>query len=1146
MVKRIDVMTQIIASTYEIIEQIGSGGGGVVYLANHLRLAKKVILKADKRPLTINLAALRREVDVLKDLSHSYIPQVYDFFIKDGTVFTVMDYIEGESFDKFLKRGEEVSQIQVIKWACELLEALCYLHSPTHGTPPHGIIHSDIKPSNIMLTPHGSICLIDFNIAFALGETHAIGRSAGYASPEHYGLDFSTDDTSNDNSLNDDASADNNTNDDILSDDYPTALMDEQSPDSENSNQMSALKAPRRKTIIPDVRSDIYSLGATLYHLLTGIRPSKDAKKVPPISDPKISPIVSAIIAKSMNPNPELRYQTASEMLFDFKHLREKDPRSQKLKQKIRLVRIVLAVLFLAGVLSAFSGLKMMEIAQRSITYAEYAQTALSSGDPSLAITYALEALPDKNSFLKPPHIEQAQKQLTDALGVYDLSDVYKPLHVKKLPSAPLKIALSPDGKTGAAVYAFCVDVFDMQTGDSITTLPTIHSALADVAFLNENTLVFAGEKGLCAYDTKDKTMRWTTSNPATEIALSADGQTVASVLKDANVAYIYNIQNSYTAHSTGESGVSPASPALPASPASPASPALPTSPASSASPDATVPAAMNAPHSTVVPFGDEKKQRVASNSTFVNPNDNILALNWNGNLLASSFDNGGLTIFDIAHPDNNIEIFDTSDFFRFEGGFYGQYFAFSATGSDKSVFAVIDTESQTQTGGFESPNHFGVIANESGILISSENLLVKINPITGEQQEIAYTDSDIYTFSSDTQNAIVSTVKNHYLFFDHNTKQLGQYNNVHFKMDFVAIARDFAIAASRNTPEVRILKKNANDKTPAFYYDASDLHDEARISVDEKRIMLYDYMGFRLYDGATGQLLQSVSIPNSNLVYDQQYSKNSGNLAVLYEDTFRLYSGIDGSLLVEETDLKSVFYAPYGVSILKQDGMMNIIHIDSAQVIMSKFVEGNFAAFCGLIVDDTFLGNRKLIGATQIDDKPVSTASNNMTQLGASQNDSRQKALENHAYIFAVNGKDSCVIYNDTGEQLFEVPSAEQSEAFFTDNALIISPLHGTPVAYRLKNGEKITELEKDAYLTYITQISSNIISEYISSDGKRFGLLLDGKTYKAIASLPYLTDITNQELIFDYHMGTLRKTRIYSIEELIDHAKQAATIPK
>ncbi|MCR4903419.1 MAG: protein kinase [Butyrivibrio sp.] len=181
-------MAELIAGLYEKNGEIGSGGGGVVYLGRHIRLDKVVVLKADKRVLKSDERTLRREVDLLKELSQTYIPQVYDFVREDDAVYTVMDYIEGESLDKLIKRGERPPQGKVIKWACQLLEALDYLHT----RPPHGILHGDIKPANIMLRPNGDICLIDYNIALALGEDGAVkvGFSRGYASPEHYGYTY--------------------------------------------------------------------------------------------------------------------------------------------------------------------------------------------------------------------------------------------------------------------------------------------------------------------------------------------------------------------------------------------------------------------------------------------------------------------------------------------------------------------------------------------------------------------------------------------------------------------------------------------------------------------------------------------------------------------------------------------------------------------------------------------------------------------------------------------------------------------------------------------------------------------------------------------------------------------------------------------
>ena len=233
-------MTRIIGSTYEIIGQLGAGGGGIVYLAKHLRLNKQVVLKADRRKFTTNPELLRREVDVLKNLKHPYIPQVYDFFSEGETVYTAMDYIDGTSLDKALKEHGRFSQSQVISWAKQLLQALDYLHSPTHGSPPRGYVHSDIKPANLMLLPNGDICLIDFNISLALGEESAIGASVGYASPEHYGLDFSL---------------------------YSSLTQTQADGTVVMRDETETLTMPEiNRKIRPDVRSDIYSTGATLYH----------------------------------------------------------------------------------------------------------------------------------------------------------------------------------------------------------------------------------------------------------------------------------------------------------------------------------------------------------------------------------------------------------------------------------------------------------------------------------------------------------------------------------------------------------------------------------------------------------------------------------------------------------------------------------------------------------------------------------------------------------------------------------------------------------------------------------------------------------------------------------------------------------------
>ena len=820
-------MSEIIASTFEVINKIGSGGGGVVYLANHLRLNKQVVLKADRRKITTPPELLRREVDVLKDLSHPYIPQVYDFFAEGEVVYTVMDYVDGESLDRPLKRGERFSQPQVIQWAIQLLQALEYLHSPTHGTPPRGYVHSDVKPANLMRRANGDICLIDFNISLALGEDSVIGASAGYASPEHYGLDYS------------------------FSGD--TATMKQETQTMDDRTATMTMPGIRRK-IRPDVRSDIYSTGATLYHLLSGRRPAKDALEVAPLSEMEVSPQIARMIAKAMAPNPQDRYQTASEMLWELEHLRENDIRTIRHKRRVKTTVAALAVMFLLGGLLTFTGLKQMERAQAAgKAAAEMAEQALSAvsgsesayrnGDIPGAIRLAMDALTLESS----PYEAPAQKALTDALGVYDLSDGFRPARTLLLPSAPLKAVLSPEGSRAAAMVSGKLLVFDTASGEKLAELPAEASALSEAVFAGEDRILYAGEGALRAYDLAAGRELWS-GKAATGIALSADGSTAAAVYKDENMAAVYDA-------ATGEVR-------------------------------------------QAVTFG-ERRQSVIANDVFADPEDGLFALSSTGRWLAVSFSDGSLEIFDLQDSSGDLSIFDAAEYTHFEGGFYGPYLAFSAAGPEESVFAVIDAEAQVQTGGFASANPFRVQADEDGILVATENILVRLDPETGEQEELAYTEGDITGFAHHGGYTLTA-LSDSFGFYDEAAALVEQRDGL---CDFTAIAGETALTADRNTPCLRILQMERHPEAQIFAYDRSYVHDEARIS-REGNVLLYRYDGFRLY-APDGGILKEEALPDPEQVYDQQFRREAGGeyLEVIYNNgTSLCYSATDGRLQEERT----------------------------------------------------------------------------------------------------------------------------------------------------------------------------------------------------------------------------------------------------
>lgn len=298
---------EIIDNTYKIVNEIGSGGMGVVYLAFHLRLEKYVVMKKFKGDVS-NVSLLRNEVDILKSLHHPYLPQVYDFIEFENDIYTIIDYINGYDLSYYIKNGEFFSENQLVKWLKQLCEVLVYLHEK-----PVPVIHMDIKPANIIVNSDGNICLIDFGISLGQSETIK-GFSVNYSSPEQY------------------------------------------------HNVLSILNGSYDEMVELDGRSDIYSLGATFYYLMTGILPDIENQEQPDISqfDIPYSDAFVSIIQKSMNKNLSDRFKTARKMLDAVNNIKKQDKRFKK------YVAIQICVSSIA-VLSAISGIGLMINGNNSI-----------------------------------------------------------------------------------------------------------------------------------------------------------------------------------------------------------------------------------------------------------------------------------------------------------------------------------------------------------------------------------------------------------------------------------------------------------------------------------------------------------------------------------------------------------------------------------------------------------------------------------------------------------------------------------------------------------------------------------------------------------------------------------------------------------
>ena len=314
-------------------------------------------------------------------------------------------------------------------------------------------------------------------------------------------------------------------------------------------------------------------------------------------------------------------------------------------------------------------------------------------------------------------------------------------------------------------------------------------------------------------------------------------------------------------------------------------------------------------------------------------------------------------------------------------------------------------------------------------------------------------------------------------------------------------------MVGGRDGPDMAVFRLEKHDEAQLLAYDASYRHSEARVNASGDRFMLFSPDGFQLYD-SYGTLIVENTIPNPEDVRDQQYIQASGNLAVMYTDALLILGGRDGATLFSETDLRSVFWTPYGVSILDAGGRLRLIDLDYGdEVYSAQTAKGEtFAAYCGMMVDTAFLGGRSLIGAAKTDG----------------------------GYLFAVSDGHTGSVYRDNGKELFSFPAEGSAEAFFVGGAVVASPAHGTPSAYSLKDGGKIADLEKDAYLTYISMIGEGIIvSQYLSTGGTRFGILQD-TGFQPIASLPRLCGTWDGKLVFDYPQGALRCSSVYELEEL------------
>ena len=310
------------------------------------------------------------ETDILKNLHHEYLPQVFDFLKIENDVYTVMDFVDGKSFEQLIKEKVLFSNKQILKYTRQLCEVMAYLHKQK---PP--VLHGDIKPANIMLKPDDNICLIDFNIAGFLSEGTmvTVGYSEGYASPEQCQAVQSLENSAF------------YTKQSVRTSEEKTILQ--QTPMSAKNDATEALTVmsdylKEDKTTSPvkqresitldnsvikiDLRADVYSIGATMYHLATGVRPSTEPEKNLPIENiaEGYSNGFSVIINKAMEAEPDRRFANAGEMLQALEKIHKYDRKYKILIIKQEIAYFAMVLFIGVSVLMFFLGEQRMKVEQ--------------------------------------------------------------------------------------------------------------------------------------------------------------------------------------------------------------------------------------------------------------------------------------------------------------------------------------------------------------------------------------------------------------------------------------------------------------------------------------------------------------------------------------------------------------------------------------------------------------------------------------------------------------------------------------------------------------------------------------------------------------------------------------------------------------
>ncbi|MCK4414886.1 MAG: serine/threonine protein kinase [Candidatus Eisenbacteria sp.] len=316
---------------YRILDPIGSGGMGEVYLAEHAHLRKHYALKVLPATRSLEPALVDRfhaEARVMADLSHPHIVPVHNMGVASGVYYLVMDYVTGPdgvplTLEDLRRREpkERLDESRVRLWALQVCSALAYAHK-------RGVIHQDLKPANVLIDADGNARLTDFGLAKLVRENLGASPAAG-ARGAGGGVSGDTDPGATMGPGAGDRSVVSPGSGKGAGDTLYGGERDEPSSPSSPLGTYDYMSPEQRGEFggVVDQRSDIYSFGVMIYQLLTGRRPVGLAKPASQLV-PGLSVQWDRILAKCMAQNPEDRYRSVEEILIALRSLRGRSRRS--------------------------------------------------------------------------------------------------------------------------------------------------------------------------------------------------------------------------------------------------------------------------------------------------------------------------------------------------------------------------------------------------------------------------------------------------------------------------------------------------------------------------------------------------------------------------------------------------------------------------------------------------------------------------------------------------------------------------------------------------------------------------------------------------------------------------------------------------